>query len=230
MVFLKKINLLLKGSFLSEASQKSIKNNLNYAFTFPELKNRLIYHPKKFLFRPSKQFYYYCNENTQKAAEEILSHCKLKSVSVKIVHEYLHIPKELTTSIGFDPGLPGQIYSLTKYQYDIFINKNYDWKVIAATLAHEISHIFIRNNEILFKTRSSENTKFQEQMTDLITIALGLGRLMQEGSSYYFEKDNIAYSGSLGYLKPNIMDYAQTLMELKVEETNRKIINESKRI
>ena len=230
MIFLKRINLLLKGGYLSKATKKSTKNNLNYAFTFPKFKNRLIYHPKKFFFKPSRKFYHYCDDNTQKAAEEILKHCKLESVSLKIVHEYLHIPRELTTSIGFDPGLPGQIYSLTKYQYDIFINKAYSPKIIAATLAHEISHIFIRHNEIQFKTKSSEDTRFQEQMTDLTTIALGLGRLMQEGNSYYFERGNMAYSGSLGYLKPNVMEYAQALMELKVEEINKKIINVSKRI
>ena len=224
LVFLKKISLFYNGCYLSHKTKNSVNNNLNYIFSFPEFKKRLTYHPDKFFFKPSKSFYDNCENNIQKAAEEILSHCGLSNVLLKVTHEYLHIPRELTTFLGPDPGIPGQMYSLTKYQFTVFINKNYSPKIRAAALAHEISHIYIRNNEVNFETNSPEKSHFQEQMTDLVTIALGLGRLMIEGNSYCFVEGDTEYYGTLGYVKPVIMEYAQTLMELKIWQKRRKII------
>lgn len=172
MILAKKIKLFYMSSALSKPSRDSLRRNLSYIFTFPEFKQRLLLHPKLFFFTPSRRFFQYCETNVQKAAEEILNFLRLTDISVKITHEFLHLPKELTSSTKFGPGLPGQIYSLTKYQFTVFVNNNFRPRIKAAILAHELSHAFIRYTEIQFKTGSPERKRFDEQMTDLTTVAL----------------------------------------------------------
>jgi len=229
MILVKKINLLFQTIWINRASRKSIKKNLEYIFVFPEFKRRLIYHPKNFFFKPSKRFYDNCEYNTQKAVDEILRHCGLDNISVRVTHDPLQVSKALsTTSTVVNYNIPGTAYQLNNRQYTIYINKNYSPKIIAGILSHEIGHIYILSNDIKFKTGSSQEKRFEEQMTDLSTIALGLGKLMIEGHSYSYYEKGQTYNGIIGYLTSGILYYAQALMELKIEQVNRKIINMSK--
>jgi len=50
-------------------------------------------------------------------------------------------------------------------------------------------------------------------MTDLLTICLGLGELMLKGNSYHFVEEGVEYYGTLGYLKPKVLKYAQSYMK-----------------
>ena len=200
--------------------------NLEYIFTFPEFKNRLLYHPESFFFKPSKDFYYLCEYKTQKAAEEILAYCALDKISVKVTYDYLEAKRdsfEIPAMFKNDP--PGKIYQLNQNQYTIYINNKYYPKVIAAILSHEISHAYIMSSGIKFKTSSSQKGRFEEQMTDSATIALGLGRLMIDGHFYSFREKGIDYTGTVGYLKSGELEYAQALMGLIIEQADRKISN-----
>lgn len=187
MVLVKKINLLFQGIWIKSSSRKSLRENLEYIFIFPEFKKRLLYHPKNFFFEHSKDFYYLCEYKTQKAAEEILAYCGLDKISVRVTYDYLEITKNsFIIPTVFRNNQPGKIYQLNKNQYTIYINNSYHPKVIAAILSHEISHAYILSSGIKFQTSSSQKEKFEEQMTDLATIALGLGKLMIEGHSYSY--------------------------------------------
>ena len=76
---------------------------------------------------------------------------------------------------------------------------------------------------IKLQTSSAQKGKFEEQMTDLAAIALGLGKLMIEGQFYSSREKGINCIGAVGYLKPEELNYAQALMDLKIELADRKI-------
>lgn len=220
------INLLFRGIWIKSATRKSLKRNLEYIFIFPEFKKRLLYHPNKFFFRPSESFFYDCECRTQKAAEQILAYCGLDKISVKTTYEELEGQgASFLVPPMFRNDSPGKIYQLNRNQYTIYINNKYHQEVIAAILSHEISHAYILSSGIKFTTSSAQKVKFEEQMTDLATIALGLGRLMMNGHFYSFREKGIDYTGTVGYLKSGELAYAQALMGLKIEQANRKISN-----
>lgn len=217
-----KLTLFLRSIKLSKKNRISIAKNLSYVFSFPKLEKRLKICPKKFFFKLSKYFYDFCENDPQQAADEILRHCNLKSVSIRIIHDLLDIPKELVPlGVKHSQDVLGKTYMLNKFQYSIYINRNYGGKLVAAILAHEISHVFVFYNEIQFRTNHFDKQKFQEQITDLLTIALGLGKLMLEGNSYYFMIGDIEYYGILGYLSPRVMNYAQALMRIIVKKVKK---------
>ncbi|MBU0694687.1 MAG: hypothetical protein KKC11_08505 [Candidatus Omnitrophica bacterium] len=202
-------------------TKQSIQNNLNYIFTFPSFKKRLEHHYEKFFFQPTEKFYELCENNPNEAIQELIKHCELAlPISIEITHEYLQIPEEYRQAIGFDLGLPGQMYSITKYQFRVFLNNSYGKYIKAAALAHEIAHVYIRNNEINYVTQRNCKGKFSEQMTDLTTVALGLGKLMLE--AYDFIHESLFWDNNLkiGYLTPKHICYAQSLMINKLESLN----------
>jgi len=94
------------------------------------------------------------------------------------------------------------------------MNPEYGESIVAAILAHEIAHIFIFFHGIEFDTRSGEKKRFQEQMTDLSTIALGLGKIYMHGNTFQAIRGNHEIYGSLGYPKNPQINYAQKLVEL----------------
>lgn len=148
---------------------------------------------------------------------------------MRVTYDYLDITKDsfiLPSMFRNDP--PGKIYQLNRNQYTIYINNNYHPKVIAAILSHEISHAYIISSGIEFSTKSLQKERFEEQMTDLATIGLGLGRLMIEGHSYSYLERGITYTGTVGYLKSGELEYARALMELKIEQIDRKLIKMGK--
>ena len=223
-ILAKRINLLLQGVWIKSSTRKSLRKNLEYIFIFPDFKKRLLYHPKDFFFRASKDFYYLCEYKSQKAAEEILAYCGLDKISVKVTYDYLEAKRDsFEIPIMFRNDPPGKIYQLNQNQYTIYINNNYHPKVIAAILSHEISHAYIMSRGIKFQTSSAQKGKFEEEITDLATIVLGLGRLMIDGHSYSFREKGIDYTGTVGYLKSGELEYAQALMGLKIEQADRKI-------
>ncbi len=225
-ILVKWINLLFQGVWIKSFTRKSLRNNLDYIFIFPDFEKRLLYHPKSFFFKPSENFFNFCEYKTQKAAEEVLFYCGLDKLSIKVTYDYLEAKKdafEIPAMFRNDP--PGKIYQLNQNQYTIYINNSYHPKVIAAILSHEISHAYIMSSGIKFQTSSSQKEKFEEQMTDLATIALGLGRLMIDGHSYSYREKGVDYIGKVGYLKMGELEYAQALMGLKIEQANRKIAN-----
>jgi hypothetical protein len=218
------INLLFQGVWIKSSIRKSLRKNLECIFIFPEFKKRLLYHPKSFFFKPSNDFFYFCEYKTQKAAEEILTYCGLGKVSVKITYDELEAQRgSLLASAMFRNDLPGKIYQLNQNQYTIYINNTYHPKVIAAILSHEISHAYIMSSGVKFKTNSPQKERFEEQMTDLAAIALGLGRLMMDGHFYSFREKGIDYTGIVGYLKSGELAYAQALMGLIIGQADRKI-------
>jgi hypothetical protein len=221
-ILVKWVILLFRGVWISGSIRKSLRKNLEYIFIFSEFKKRLLYHPQSFFFKPSNDFLYYCEYKTQRAAEEILTYCGLDKISVKITYDLL----EAQTASSLVPPMfrndpPGKIYQLDQSQYTIYINNRYHPKVIAAILSHEIAHAYIMSSGIKFQTRSLQRGKFEEQMTDLATIALGLGRLMIDGHFYYFQNKGIDYIGTVGYLKSGELMYAQALMGLLIEQADR---------
>ena len=224
MILIKNINLFFQSIWISRASRKSLRKNLEYIFIFPEFKKRLLYHPSKFFFGPSKDFYYFCEYKTQKATEEILAYCGLDKLSVKVAYDYLEVTKNsIFIPRMFKNNPPGKIYQLNRNQYSIYIDNNYPQQVIAAILSHEISHAYILSSGIKFQTSSSQKEKFEEQMTDLSTIALGLGRLMIDGHFYSRREKGIDYTGTVGYLKSGQLEFAQALMELTIEQSDKRI-------
>ena len=225
-ILAKWINLLFQGFWIKGSIRKSLRKNLEYILIFPEFKKRLFYHPRSFFFKASKDFFYFCGYKTQKAADEILSYCGLDKIFVKVTFDELEAQRgSFLVPPMFRNDLPGKIYQLNQNQYTIYINNKYQSRVIASILSHEISHAYIMSSDIKFKTNSSQKERFEEQMTDLATIALGLGRLMIDGHFYSFREKGIDYTGTVGYLKSGELEYAQALMELKIEQANRKISN-----
>lgn len=198
---------------LSKDTKKVIEKNLRYMFTFEELKNRLTLSPKLFFFKPTYRFYFLCRKNIQNAADKILELCGLKNVSVRIIHERLTPSYALQCLGEYSTTVPGLTYSLSPSQFTIYIDKNYSSKVKGAVLSHEIGHIYTAAKNIHFKTKGEEKAKFSEQMTDLLTICLGLGELMLKGNSYHFVEEGVEYYGTLGYLKPKVLKYAQSYMK-----------------
>jgi hypothetical protein len=224
MILLKKINLLFQGIWIKNSSRKSLRKNLEYIFTFPDFKKRLLYHPRIFFFKPFGEFYYLCEYAPVKAVEKILSYCGLDKISVKITFDELEAMRgSYLVPPMFRNDLPGKIYRLSQNQYTIYINNKYHPKVIASILAHEISHAYIMSSGIKFETSSSQKGKFEEQMTDLTTIALGLGKLMINGHFYSFREKGIDCAATVGYLKSGELEYAQALMGLKIEQVDRKV-------
>lgn len=224
MILIKFLILLFQGIWINRSTRISLGKNLEYIFIFPEFKKRLIYHPRNFFFRPPKDFYYHCEYKAQKAAEEILAYCGLDQISVRITYNLLDVPKDsviIPTMFRSNP--PGKIYQLNRNQYTIYIDNNYHPKVIASILAHEISHAYILSSGIKFQTKSSQREKFEEQMTDLSTIALGLGRLMIDGHFYSYREKGIDYTGTVGYLKSGELEYAQALVGLRIEQIDRRL-------
>lgn len=205
---------------LSKDAKKVIEKNLKYTFTFGELKNRLTLPPKLFFLKPSFRFYFLCKKDIQNAANKTLKHCGLDNISVHITHERL-IPSYALQCLGeYSTTVPGLTYSLSPFQFTVYIDKNYSSKVKGAVLSHEIGHIYTATKNIHFETRDEEKAKFSEQMTDLLTICLGLGKLMLKGNSYRFVEGGIEYYGTLGYLKPKILKYAQIYMKYMLVNRN----------
>lgn len=224
MILAKWVNLLFQGAWIKGYTRKSLRKNLEYIFISSEFKKRLLYHPKSFFFKPSKDFFFFCKYKTQKAAEEILSYCGLNKISIKVTYDYLEAQRDsFEIPVMFRNNPPGKIYRLNQNQYTVYINNDYHPKVIASILSHEISHAYILSNGIKFKTSNSQKERFEEQMTDLATIALGLGRLMIDGHFYSFREKGIDYTGTVGYLKSGELEYAQALMGLKIEQVDRRI-------
>lgn len=226
-----KLNIYLKGIELPEDTKKSVQRNLTHLFSFSQLENRLK-HPRDFFFIPSSNFYDSCENNVQNAAVEILSHCNLDRISVKIIYDLLEKPKEYKPfGFNYEQHTAGKTYILNKYQYTIYLNKEYGPKFRAAILAHEISHVYIAFNNIQLKTKSLKKQEFLEQMTDLCTIALGLGKLVLVGtsylstflSSYLSMYEDPVYHVTLGYLNKRVLNYANVLVKASIKQVKKTI-------
>jgi len=212
---LRHLALTLSGIFLKYQTKKSIRINLKYIFDFSAFNKRAL--PKEFLFKPSKSFYNNCTNNLPLASLEIARHCKLP-IPINIMHGLLNVPSKIIQLDIFNPDKPGQFIKLSIFEYFIYVNSEYGESITAAILSHEITHAFISYHNIEFKTKHFDKNKFAEQMTDLSTIALGLGDLLIKGNSYTCIRGDYEIRGNIGYLSDRKMKYAQRFMRLLFKE------------
>jgi hypothetical protein len=75
-----------------------------------------------------------------------------------------------------------------------------------ATIAHELSHIYSNHHGIQFTSPDNQrgNKAYNEQMTDLLGIALGMGDLMHSSSEH-------AEAFDTGYLTNDMICRAHNL-------------------
>jgi DNA-directed RNA polymerase subunit RPC12/RpoP len=151
--------------------------------------------------------YEYCNnlssvsdykEGYTNIAKYLQDFCGLNSVSLNIVWEPLLNTETLSTRSDKVRVL-GTTYPLklgSLYFYTVYLNPDFrsDQKKIIATIAHELSHIYAFHNDLHFKSPDTDraNNEYNEQMTDLMGIVLGMGELISD-SQYGTENIDTGY-------------------------------------
>ncbi len=145
----------------------------------------------------------------QEQIYQLCEHCQLRGISVgaTFVHE------DNVELLGFHGKNPaGHVVRFGKNRYSIWINPKFVGmgQVIGAILAHEIAHIFAMEKNLQFKAakNNGDNHKASEQMTDLLAIALGMGKISLQGCSYYRAQGQVQEVGTVGYLTPEMMHFA----------------------
>jgi len=123
-------------------------------------------------------------EGYEKITKYLQGHCDLESVSLNVVWEPLDNQHTLG-SVERDTNIMGTTYPLqmkTLQFYTIYLNPKYILArdLMTATIAHELSHIYASNNNIHFAPSDNERgiNAYNEQMTDLLGIVLGMGDLL----------------------------------------------------
>ena len=115
------------------------------------------------------------------ALHYLKSFCDLDDISLHIIWEPFVYSNHTTLSCS-DTGIDicGTAYYLNHIYYTIYLNPNHDSTIVIAALAHELSHIYSHRNNLIFI--SPDNTigdnAYNEQITDLLGIVLGMGNIM----------------------------------------------------
>ena len=123
-------------------------------------------------------------EGYKRVLEYLQKFCGLNSAPINLVWEPVNHQQKL---ISIEGGLHiiGTTYFLRLHlitHYTVYLNPKFSGnkKTLIAALAHELSHIYASNNNITFKSPDTERGDMEcnEQMTDLLGVALGMGELM----------------------------------------------------
>jgi len=127
-------------------------------------------------------------EGYEKMTKYLQQFCDLEGVPVNIVWEPLSEQNTLS-STERETDIVGTTYFLPLKPllfYTIYLNPRFisSSDILIATIAHELSHIYANRNNIHFTSPDNErgNKAYNEQMTDLLGIALGMGELMHTTS------------------------------------------------
>jgi hypothetical protein len=145
----------------------------------------------------------------EKTTSSLQNFCGLESVSLNIVWEPLDIQNTLSSSKN-EASILGTTYYLplnSIIYYTIYLNPKFIGnKILIATIAHELSHVYAYHNNFIFKSPDNARgyKEYNEQMTDLVGIVLGLGELM------YASLDNND-SPNAGYLTNAMIHEAYNL-------------------
>jgi len=136
-----------------------------------------------------------------KISKYLQKFCNLESVSINIVWEPLLNQNTLST-IANQTHIIGTTYPLLLNSivfYTVYLNPEFltNSEILIAAIAHELSHIYAFHNNIRFTSPDNDrgNKEYNEQMTDLLGIVLGMGELMHAYASL-----NKNESHNTGYL------------------------------
>lgn len=184
-------------------------------------------------------------EGFEKITKYLQVHCDLEPVSLNVVWEPLENQHTLS-SIERDTNIMGTTYPLQMKSlqfYTIYLNPKFILarELMTATIAHELSHIYANHNNINFTPSDNEKgvNAYNEQMTDLLGIVLGMGDLLctslnrnESFDTGYLTHDMLCQSYSLwksDYLSGKNKDIKtiavceQCKQKLKVPITKKKI-------
>jgi hypothetical protein len=124
----------------------------------------------------------------EKITKYLQQFCDLQKVPLNIVWEPLSKQNTLS-STEKEANILGTTYFLPLKPllfYTIYLNQKFTScsDIMIATIAHELSHIYANHNNIQFTSPDNQrgNKAYNEQMTDLLGIALGMGELMSFSS------------------------------------------------
>ncbi len=138
----------------------------------------------------------------QGAVDELCEYCQLAGISVSATFKPLVTERGLSVTGPETVDVPGHTFQFARHRYSLWINPRYLPRpdAVTATLAHEMAHVYCFANEISFRSHIGQNHRASEQMTDLLAIALGLGRLLLRGAR--------GTDGQLGYLSIEALEHA----------------------
>lgn len=129
----------------------------------------------------------------------------LKEASINITWEPLDNKNTLSDTRS-ETNILGTTYTIpmgTIIFYTIYLNPQKlinNKESMLATIAHELTHVYVSYNRIKLLSPDEDrgNKEYNEQMTDLLGIVLGMGRLMATSSN-----ENESYD--TGYLTRNMI-------------------------
>lgn len=123
-------------------------------------------------------------EEYENITRKLQVHCDLESISLNLIWEPLENQNTLS-SIERDTNIMGTTYPLQMKSlqfFSIYLNPKFisARELMTATIAHELSHIYASHNNIHFAPSDNERgaNAYNEQMTDLLGIVLGMGDLL----------------------------------------------------
>lgn len=122
-------------------------------------------------------------EGYGKILRHLQNFCGLELVSLNIVWEPLGNANTLI-ALTNETSILGTTYYLPMGSvlfYTVYLNPKYlKNKILVPTIAHELSHVYGYHNKMIFRSPDNDrgNKEYNEQMTDLLGIVLGMGDLM----------------------------------------------------
>jgi hypothetical protein len=150
------------------------------------------------LFEPASQFYTKLesgeDQDLEAIAEELAVYLRLEPHPI-VTYEW---------GLKFNPEVAGQIQLKSGLRSHIQIPLFYVGKpeALGAILAHELSHEVIAQEKI-----TCESLDELENLTDLVSLVLGLGKLILNGTIIEVGAQT-GEGQSLGYLRPELKVYA----------------------
>lgn len=137
----------------------------------------------------------------EKALRYLQEFCDLNKSTIRLTFEQLTSEKTLKTK-GNSPSVLGTTYTIPmglKSFYTIYINPDIllNHNLTIATIAHELSHVYAHNYNLnlIPPNKDRGDNEYNEQMTDLLGIALGMGPLMAD-KNYSKEPSDTGYLSS----------------------------------
>jgi len=156
------------------------------------------------------------NKPLKSAFEDMVKYlsnfCNLSSMNIHVVWEPLTATR-LLDNIDKSIDILGTTYVIpmgSTIYYSIYLNPKFldEKKKILAVISHELSHVYasVKNINFVSPDEDRGNKEYDEQMTDLLGIALGLGKIM-----CYESEDKESYN--TGYLTNKMVCSANNIWE-----------------